>query len=251
MTLLRDGALATTAVWLAAELVAAARRSESPGNRALPALACAALVALLASRAWVTAFMPLTTKFESFVGFAATLLGAAAIRYPHTALPTRVLLAGLVLASLTATTAFPAEITYPSPLLFTAWYLAHVPLSFAGYACFIVAAGHGLDWWAGASTRDEFATRQEADLRAGLLFFSAAMVFGSVWGLVSWGAYFLWDAKVIWSFASWLYFATLVHLRYWPLRAGHIRAGLGALGLVVIAITYVGTSFMTGSIHSF
>jgi ABC-type transport system involved in cytochrome c biogenesis permease subunit len=77
------------------------------------------------------------------------------------------------------------------------------------------------------------------------------MVFGSIWGIVSWGAYFLWDAKILWSLAAWVYYATFLHLRYWPAPSPGWRLGLAAVGFALVLGTYVGTSFMTGSIHAF
>ena len=130
------------------------------------------------------------------------------------------------------------------------WYAIHVPLSFLAYAFWVVGAADGADFLATGDAAALLA-RQDENHRVGLGLFSLSLVFGSIWGIVSWGAYFLWDAKIVWSLAAWLFFATLLHLKYWPLRSAVIRAGLGLLGLVVVLIAYVGTSFMSGSIHSF
>ncbi len=242
--LLRDTALVLIGLWLILEVLGRSRR-------ALPAAACALIVALLAWRGLQIGFVPLTNKFESFVGFTATLTAVATWRFEASERPGRLLLAVLAAVFGGTTLAFDPTLSYPSPLLYTGWYLAHVPLSFAGYGLFIAAAGDGLDHWAGHTSPERFGQRQEANVRTGLLLFSAAMIFGSVWGVVSWGAWFLWDAKVIWSLLSWFWFATFAHLRYWPIAPGPVRIAFGLVGLVVVGITYVGTSFMTGSIHSF
>lgn len=221
------------------------------GRRALPAVALALLLGLLAWRGWQIQFVPLSNKFEAFLGFAATLLGFVALRYDQLGRPARTLLITLAIAFLVTTLFWDPAIRYPSPLLVTAWYPAHVPLSFVAYALWLAAAGDGLDYAFGATDAAVFRARQEWNVRWGLAAFSLAMVFGSIWGVVSWGAYFLWDAKILWSLASWVYFATFAHVRWWPLPAGRGRVALGLLGAAMVLGTYVGTSFMTGSIHAF
>lgn len=241
---LREVALAVAALWLVLELA-------GRGRRAVPVVALGALLVLLAWRGWQIQFVPLTNKYESFVGFSATLLGVGAVRHGAIGRPGRVVMAALATAFLAATLAFDTALHYPSPLLVTVWYPAHVPLSFVGYALWFAAAADGLDHVLGVTDASELRVRQEWNVRWGLAFFSLAMIFGSIWGIVSWGAYFLWDAKILWSLASWVYFATFAHLRYWPAPPARWRVALGALGFVLVLGTYVGTSFMTGSIHAF
>lgn len=241
---LRELALAVSVAWVGLEAL-------GRGRRPVPAVAAGALLALMIWRGAQIDFVPFTDKYESFVGFAAILLAVGVGRYPTLGRPGRVLLGVLASGFLAISLGFDAAIHYPSPLLVTVWYLAHVPLSFLGYALWIAAAGDGIDYALGAADVAEFRVRQESNVRWGLAVFSLAMVFGAIWGVVSWGAYFLWDAKILWSLASWVYFATFAHVRYWPLHAGNGRAILGVIGLIVVLITFLGTSFMTGSIHAF
>jgi len=219
--------------------------------RALLALGAAALAALLSSRARAIGFLPLTSKYESFLGFALTLLLVLTFRHPRLERPRRVLLTSTALAVVAAALSFDDALHYPSPLLYTTWYAVHVPASFAGYAFWLAASAHALDGAFAGMDAKELEKRQDDDLRWGLVFFSVAMIFGAVWGVVSWGAYFLWDAKIVWSLAAWLFFATFLHVRFWPVREKKPRVALGAVGFAVVAITYVGTSFMSGSIHAF
>lgn len=244
MSWLHEAALGGVITWLTLELL-------GRGHRALPALALGVLLVLLAERGWHIRFVPLTNKYESFVGFGATLLAVGSVRHDVLGRPGRVLLAAMAAVFLSVALGFDRALHYPSPLLVTLWYPAHVPLSFLGYALWVAAGADGLDYAVGAASAGEFRARQESNVRWGLAFFSLAMIFGAVWGVVSWGAYFLWDAKVLWSLASWVYFATFAHVRYWPLPAGWGRVALGAIGVAIVLGTYVGTSFMTGSIHAF
>lgn len=239
-------ALGALGVSIAAELAGRARA----GRDGLLGAAFA-LTLLLSWRGAAIGFLPLTTKYESFLGFALILLAVAAYRHPRLGRPGRILLALTALSAVGVTLSFDPALRYPSPLLYTAWYAVHVPVSFAGYAFWLAVSAHALDAVVARTEAPELEARQDEDLRWGLALFSAAMVFGAIWGLVSWGVYFLWDAKIVWSLAAWLYFATFLHLRYWPSREKTPRVVLGAVGFVVVAVTYVGTSFMTGSIHAF
>ncbi len=241
---LREVALLLCGVWLMAEAL-------GKGHRGLPVAASTALTALLMWRAWQIAFLPLTNKYESFLGMSLAVLVVSAVRYHTLRRAGRLLLGLATLGFLSATLYFDASVNYPSPLLYTAWYLTHVPISFAAYAFWLVAAANGLDHLTGSFDAGELRLHQEPNVLDGLMLFSAAMIFGGIWGVVSWGAYFLWDAKVIWSVISWLYFTAFAHLRYWPVVSGRVRAAFGLLGVAVIFITYIGTSFMTGSIHAF
>ena len=80
------------------------------------------------------------------------------------------------------------------------------------------------------------------------------MVCGGIWGVLAWGAYFLWDPKVLWSVILWFHYATFIHLRYTPsLKQRYwIRPTLALVGFAFVLIAYVGTSFFFGrSSHSF
>ncbi len=231
---------------IAAELLGQARAA-----RALLLGATVPLTMLLSSRAAAIGFLPLTTKYESFLGFALILLLVSGYRHPRLERPGRILLSATALSVVAVALTFDVALHYPSPILYTAWYAVHVPLSFAGYAFWLAAGAHALDAAFAGVDAGELEARQDEDLRWGLALFSAALVFGAVWGLVSWGVYFLWDAKIVWSLAAWLYFATFLHLRYWPVRGKTPRIMLGGIGFAVVAVTYFGTSFMKGSIHAF
>lgn len=240
---LRELSLALALAWLIAEVAGRGRRWQ-----VLAPLGC--LLALQAWRGLQIGFLPLTNKYEAFLGFAAALLAVAAWRHPRLGRWGRVLMGGVAAVFIGTTLAFDAALSWPTPLLYTGWYAVHVPLSFLAYAAWVAGAAGSLDYLVELEA-EALARRQEDDVRVGLLLFSLGMVFGGIWGVVSWGAWFLWDAKIVWSLAAWLYFATLLHLKYWPLRSAGLRAALGLLGLGVVLVTYVGTSFMTGSIHSF
>lgn len=221
-------------------------------GRGPAALAAVALLAGLAIRGHCIAFLPLTNKFESFSAAALGVATAAVLAWR----PSRAFgaFATVVAAAfLAAALSFPKALSYPPPLMNTVWYFLHVPLSFLAYGIWTVAAGAALAW--ALEGRDPaWLPRIHRLALQGLGLWSASMICGGVWGVLAWGAYFLWDPKVIWSVILWFHYATFVHVRLTPsLRSrpwvGPVMAGLGFL---FVLVAYVGTSFFFGrSSHAF
>ena len=50
----------------------------------------------------------------------------------------------------------------------------------------------------------------------GFALWSLSMIFGGFWGVVAWGAYFMWDVKIIWSVILWFHYASFIHLHLTP-----------------------------------
>jgi len=230
-------------------LVAAALR---PGWARIPlALGSALHLGWSLWRGLLIGFLPLTNKTESFAGaaLAVALVGVAAFRPSRAYLLPLMALLG---AAMGAALLMPQGLHWPPPLMRTVWYPTHVPLSFLAYGTWAAAAAAGLAWF----TDRDGGWLQLID-RLGLWGFalwSISMICGGVWGVVAWGAWFLWDPKVVWSVILWFHASTFVHLRLTPSLAGRpwIRPALALAGLVLVLVAYVGTSFFFGrSSHAF
>jgi hypothetical protein len=200
----------------------------------------------MVARGWLIGFFPLTNKFESFSTAALALAVVTCLSW----VPVRkyvVVLLALTLGALAAALSFPLELSYPPPLMWTIWYPLHVPLSFFAYALWSAAAAAGIAWW---STREPIWLRRVDRLALqGFGLWSVSMICGGIWGVLAWGAYFMWDPKVVWSVILWFHYAMFVHLRTTPsmLRRPWVRPLLAQVGLLWILVTYVGTSFLFGS----
>lgn len=209
-------------------------------------------VAGVVVRAVGIAYFPLTNKFESFFGFSlaafAVLLGVR--RSPSRVHRLALFAVGAAFYGWAAT--FDRGLVPPPPLMITVWYPLHVPATFLAYALWTSAAGAGL---AVLLRGGENGLRRYVEGHAfwGFCVFSVSMVFGGAWGVLAWGAYFLWDPKVVWSVVLWLFYAGFVHLRYWPVRPPvRGRAALALVGFALLLVAYVGTSFLFAhSSHSF
>lgn len=209
------------------------------------------LAAVLAHLAWTTwrglaiEFFPLTNKAESFsaAALATGLVTLVAFRASRAYLVPLLL---VLAAALAAALAFPQGLGWPPPLMRTIWYPTHVPLSFLAYGTWTAAAAAGLAWFA---DRD-LGWLALIDRLAlwGFALWSVSMICGGVWGVVAWGAWFLWDPKVVWSVILWFHSATFVHVRLTPSLAQRpaLRPALALLGFALLLVAYVGTSFFFG-----
>jgi ABC-type transport system involved in cytochrome c biogenesis permease subunit len=233
--------------YLVAEWLASSWRSRLLGA------GIAAHVAGLGIRGKAISYFPLTNKFESFYAFAfaaftVCLLSARSPRRVH-----RVGIALVGAAFYGATLAFDRAPSFPPPLMITLFYPLHVPASFFAYALWVSAAADGLTVLVGGKRDDRGAGALESHAFWGWCAFSLSMIFGGAWGYVAWGAYFMWDPKVVWSVILWLFWSGFVHLRHWPeANQPRVKAVLALVGVGVMLVAYVGTSFLFAhSSHSF
>ncbi len=256
-----DPVLAATAhpvlgglLWAAAAVygVAALAAVVRPGLARGPLAAGAVIhLAATAGRGVAIGFFPLTSKMESFTAaaLATALLAVVAFR------PARAYLVPLLAvlgAALGAALSFPGDLRWPPPLMRTVWYPLHIPLSFLAYASWAAAAAAAIAWWRDGG--DEWVALVDRLALWGFGLWSLSMVTGGVWGVVAWGAWFMWDPKVIWSVILWFHYAAFVHVRLTPSLQGRawVRPALAGVGFGLVLVAYVGTSFFFGrSSHAF
>lgn len=209
-------------------------------------------------RAMAIEYFPLTNKFESFYGFSTTVFVVLFIYRAVESALYRAVLFGVGYIFLAAAAFWPKDLSYPPPLMLTIWYVLHVPLSFMCYAYWTsslaAAATHLLRPANGGGQSNPPQTDMMELIDRGFLYgvlgFSVSMLFGGLWGYVAWGSYFLWDAKVVWSVIIWLFYSTCIHLDNWPALRPY-KPHLAIAGFLIMMMTYVGTSFLISSSHSF
>jgi ABC-type transport system involved in cytochrome c biogenesis permease subunit len=239
---------ATAAVYALAAVVTLARPA---AGRWVVAGGVALHLVTTAGRGLAIAFFPLTNKMESFnaAALATALVAVLAWRPSRAYLVPLLAVAG---AALAAALAAPGDLHWPPPLMRTVWYPLHIPLSFLAYGCWAAAGAAAVAWW--ADRAPAWVTLIDRLALWGLGLWSLSMVTGGVWGVVAWGAWFMWDPKVIWSVLLWFHYAAFVHLRLTPSLQGRawVRPALASVGFLFVLVAYVGTSFLFGrSSHAF
>lgn len=240
--LLGGGLYAAGALYAAALSAAAVRPAL---GRPVAAVGAAIHLAATVGRGLAIGFFPLTSKVESFSAFSLAVVLVLLLAWRESRVYLLSVL-GLALAGLVTALLFPLDLVYPPPLMRTVWYPLHVPLSFFAYGAWVAAAGGALAWLV---DRDAAWLRRIDRLAlVGFGLWSASMICGGFWGVVAWGAYFLWDPKVVWSVILWFHFASFIHVRLTPsLRdVTWIRPAMALAGVAWIFVAYVGTSFFFG-----
>lgn len=207
-------------------------------------------LASIAIRGIAIGYFPLTNKFGSFNAFAASVFIILLIYAKTESAIYRMSLFGVGFGFFVAATRFPMGISYAPPLMLTIWYVLHVPLSFFCYALWVSATSAAVAYYFTSGDKRQYNKIIDAGFQYGLIVFSISMIFGGLWGYVAWGAYFLWDAKLIWSVIIWFFYATCLHLDYWH-EAKRFKPPMAITGFIIFIMTYVGTSFFLGGTHSF
>ncbi len=214
-------------------------------------LACC--VVLFGVRAYLKQFFPFTDKVESFVTLAVLIVLCGMLYRNRISNREFTALLFLALASMATVFVFKDRIHYPTAYLRTFWYPLHVPLSFAAYAFWFLAGIHALFGQKNTQPNEGLPNNHSlvsALNRNGFIVFSLAMIFGGIWGYLAWGAYFMWDPKLLWSVILWIYYGNLLHIDGLP-RLARLKTPLYLLGIAIILVTFIGTGFFSRSIHKF
>lgn len=142
-------------------------------------------------------------------------------------------------------------------VLRTWWFETHVMSSFAAYALFTVAFASAVLFLIIerlGTTGVRIETFQEIMGRSvlwGFFLFSMSMFLAAIWSYLAWGSYWLWDAKVIWSFIVWFYYGGAIHAWFVKGWRGRAFAVGSIIGFFVVLFTYLGVSLLMKSTHSF
>jgi ABC-type transport system involved in cytochrome c biogenesis permease subunit len=131
-------------------------------------------------------------------------------------------------------------------LLDTVWMSIHVPIIMVSYAVLalaVVIAHVQLVLMAVAPRRRDLAEGTDAlhywYVHIGALLLLAGIITGSMWAASSWGRYWGWDPKEVWSLVAFLGYLTILHVRVdhekVPPWAYTVAALLGVAVLAMVA----------------
>lgn len=158
-------------------------------------------------------------------------------------------------------------------VLQSTWLTYHVLTSVMGYAGFSLAFATGLMWltksklesnpvWLKAfpvmetlaTSLPQLKILEEYMYRAsafGFLFQTAMIITGSIWADVSWGRYWAWDPKEMWSLITWFVFAVYLHARFTRGWHGKRTVMLVLVGWFAMMFTWLGVAWWLVGRHSF
>ena len=141
----------------------------------------------------------------------------------------------------------------------TPWLAIHVPIIMIGYSVLalgLVVAHMQIGVSIFAPARADLAAKMYDLLYwymfTGSIFLPAGILTGSMWAASSWGRYWGWDPKEVWSLVAFLAYMAILHLK--------VDKVIGTFGVAVISIaafqtivmTYLGVNFvLTTGMHSY
>ncbi len=144
------------------------------------------------------------------------------------------------------------------------WLVLHVICIFIGEAAFALACGAGVLYLVQEnaiktkSNRFFFKRLPSLELLdstgyacivTGFTMLTAGLITGIVYAETTWGRFWSWDPKEVWSAISWLLYAALIHGRLTAGWRGRRAAYMAIIGFIVLLFTFFGVNFFMEGHH--
>ena len=147
----------------------------------------------------------------------------------------------------------------PPVLAGTPWLAIHVPIIMVSYSVLalgVVVAHMQLGLGIFAPARRESIARMNDLLYWYMLVGSTLLVTGiltgSIWASSSWGRYWGWDPKEVWSLVAFLAYVAILHARWEKMIGPFGVAAISIVAFQTILMTYLGVNFvLTTGLHSY
>ena len=216
----------------------------------------------IATRWQIAGRVPASNMYESmlFLGWGVGLFGVVAL-----ALRQRLLIAnaaGMGALAMLLVDLLPMDpFIHPMmPVLSgTPWLAIHVPIIVISYSVLAMATGlaHlvvGVEIFAPA--RRDLAARWSELLywyiHVGSILLIAGILTGSIWAASSWGRYWGWDPKEVWSLVAFLAYMAILHARFDEQIRSFGVAVCSIAAFWTILMTYLGVNYVLASgLHSY
>jgi cytochrome c-type biogenesis protein CcsB len=240
------------------------------GKKLLDGVAFALLLAGFAAMTWglgmrwaVGDRIPAANMYESLL-FLAWGVGLFAVVATPLLRSRLVVLNAGVMATLTMalTDLLPMDrFIHPVPpvLAGTAWLAIHVPIIMVGYSVLalgVVVAHMQVGYTIFAPRKTDVIDRMY-DLNywymfVGSILLIAGILTGSMWAASSWGRYWGWDPKEVWSLVAFLAYMAILHARVDRMIGKFGVAAISIVAFQTILMTYLGVNYVLGTgMHSY
>jgi cytochrome c-type biogenesis protein CcsB len=239
-------------------------------RRALDLAAGALLFAGFAVMSWgiwmrwlVAGRIPASNMYESllFLGWGVGLFAVVATVLMRNRIVVLNAAAGAAL-TMALTDLLPIDrFVHPMPpvLSGTYWLAIHVPIIMVGYAVLalgMVVAHMQIGAEAFLPARRSLALKmaelQYFYIHVGSILLVAGILTGSMWAASSWGRYWGWDPKEVWSLVAFLAYMAILHARAERLIGPFGMAAWSLVAFQTILMTYLGVNFVLASgLHSY
>jgi cytochrome c-type biogenesis protein CcsB len=147
----------------------------------------------------------------------------------------------------------------PPVLSGTAWLAIHVPIIMVSYSVLalgVLIAHMQIGIAIVAPQKRELAARMNDLLywymHVGAILLIAGILTGSIWAASSWGRYWGWDPKEVWSLVAFLAYLAILHGRFDRLISPFGVAVLSIVAFWTIVMTYIGVNYvLAAGLHSY
>jgi cytochrome c-type biogenesis protein CcsB len=165
----------------------------------------------------------------------------------------------MVISTLLPRTSIETQTSFHS-----AWLLFHILAIFTGEAAFALACGIGILYLFQEKSikkkRRSFFYRRLPSLElldasgytcivAGFTLMTIGLATGFIYAKLVWGKFLSWDPKEIWSAATWLIYAALIHERLTVGWRGRKAAILAIVGFCMVIFTFLGVNLFLKGHH--
>jgi len=216
-------------------------------------------------RAMEVQYLPLTQRYEAFSFFGALVTLGFLIAYAkYRIAPLSVFVFPLIfIMTFVANLAYNPSSSIPQELR-SRWLYIHTPLIFLGYAAFFIAFAAAImyliqenalkskhsvrfyNWLPSLDICDDLSYRA---LAIGFPLITLGIITGALWAQAVWGVWAR-DAKVLFSFLTWLVYLLLIFYRLIAGWRGRKAAYLSIVGFIGVLVTLLGTNYFGGP-HTF
>lgn len=147
----------------------------------------------------------------------------------------------------------------PPVLSGTPWLAIHVPIIMVSYSVLAlgVVVAHmqiGVEIFAPKNRDLSFRMNDLLYwyMHAGSILLIAGILTGSIWAASSWGRYWGWDPKEVWSLIAFFAYLAILHGRFDRLLGTFGVAALSIVAFWTIVMTYIGVNYvLTAGLHSY
>lgn len=147
----------------------------------------------------------------------------------------------------------------PPVLSGTPWLAIHVPIIMVSYSVFAIATflshmvlGVSIFTPAKRATAAKWSGLLYWYLMVGSILLIAGILTGSIWAASSWGRYWGWDPKEVWSLVAFLAYMAILHARFDGMIGSFGVAVCSIAAFWTILMTYLGVNFvLAAGLHSY
>jgi cytochrome c-type biogenesis protein CcsB len=147
----------------------------------------------------------------------------------------------------------------PPVLAGTPWLAIHVPIIMVSYSVLalgVVIAHLQIGFTIFGRNREDTVNKMNDLLywyiQIGSILLIAGILTGSIWAADSWGRYWGWDPKEVWSLVAFLAYMAIIHARWDKMIGRFAVAAWSIVAFQTILMTYLGVNYVLGTgLHSY